>query len=67
MWSRRGIISLGSASATVRRWANERPRVNYQLIVTLSAGGCVIGCAGLRQAGYPLGEAEVGIELDPDH
>ena len=50
-----------------RRWATESPRLNYQFIVTLAAGGSVIGCAGLRQAGYPPGEAEVGIELHPDH
>lgn len=27
----------------------------------------MIGCAGLRQAGHPPGEAEIGIELHPDH
>ena len=50
-----------------RRWATDSPRLNYQLIITLGRGGPVIGCAGLRQAGYPSGRAEVGIELDPDH
>ena len=50
-----------------RRWATDSPRLNYQFIITLGRGGPVIGCAGLRQAGYPSGGAEVGIELDPDH
>ena len=50
-----------------RQWAAESPRLNYQLIVTLGTKGPVIGCAGLRQADHPPGEAEVGIELNPDH
>jgi ribosomal-protein-alanine N-acetyltransferase len=55
------IIRLAS------QWAAESPRLNYQLIVTLAANGTVVGCTGLRQAGYPSGEAEVGIELSPLH
>jgi [ribosomal protein S5]-alanine N-acetyltransferase len=50
-----------------RLWAAESPRLNYQLIITLGLGATVIGCAGLRQAGYPPREAEVGIELDPEY
>ena len=50
-----------------RLWAAESPRLNYQLIITLGPGATVIGCAGLRQAGYPAREAEVGIELDPEY
>ena len=50
-----------------RQWATESPRLNYQLIITLGTRGTVIGCGGLRQAGYPPGEAEIGIELNPDH
>jgi len=50
-----------------RQWASERPRVNYQLIITLAVEGSVIGCGGLRQAGYPPGEAEIGIEVHPDY
>jgi [ribosomal protein S5]-alanine N-acetyltransferase len=50
-----------------RLWAAELPRLNYQLIITLGPATKVIGCAGLRQAGYPPGEAEVGIELDPEY
>jgi len=56
-----GIVRLA------RLWAADLPRLNYQLIITLGPGGQVIGCAGLRQAGYPPGEAEVGIELDPEY
>ena len=50
-----------------RLWATDSPRLNYQLIITLGVRGRVIGCAGLRQAGYPPREAEVGIELDPEY
>jgi [ribosomal protein S5]-alanine N-acetyltransferase len=56
-----GIVRLA------RLWAADLPRLNYQLIITLGPGGKVIGCAGLRQAGYPPGEAEVGFELDPEY
>ena len=52
---------------SARLWAAESPRLNYQLIITLASGATVIGCAGLRQTGYPPGEAEVGIELDPEY
>lgn len=48
-------------------WATESPRINYQLIITLDRGERTIGCAGLRQADHPFGEAEVGIELCPDY
>lgn len=48
-------------------WAAELPRLNYQLIVTLGTHGPAIGCVGLRQAGYPCGEAEVGVEFNPLH
>ena len=51
---------------TSRRWAVEHPRVNYQLIVILNSCSSVIGCAGLRKAGHPSGEAAIGIELHPD-
>ena len=50
-----------------REWASESPRLNFQLIVTLSEGGLVIGCAGLRQKGQRRGEAEIGIEFNPHY
>ncbi|MEE2664172.1 MAG: GNAT family N-acetyltransferase [Myxococcota bacterium] len=48
-------------------WALATPRLNHQLMITLGSNGPVIGCAGVRQAGCPSGEAEVGVELNPDH
>ena len=51
--------------ATARQWATESPRRNYQLMI--EAAEATIGCAGLRQIGHPPGEAEVGVELHPDH
>lgn len=45
-------------------WAAEAPRLNLQLAVTpRGAPGDVIGSAGLRRAGLPPGEAELGVEL----
>ena len=52
---------------TFMAWAAEQPRLNYQLAVCHES--CLtplIGCAGLRRAGCPEGEAELGIELAPD-
>ncbi len=48
-------------------WAQAKVRLNYQLIITLTDQADVIGCAGLRTLGYPEGEAEVGIEIDPEN
>lgn len=48
-------------------WASQNPRENYQLIVEVVGGSKVIGCAGLRQVGCPINEAEVGVEIHPDH
>jgi len=47
------------------QWAAETPRENFQFMLSL-ADGPAIGCAGLRQRGCGPGEAEVGIELDPE-
>src|SRR5262245_14851590 len=49
------------------QWATVSPRLNYQLIVSLGTDGRVLGSVGLRQAGYPAGEAELGVELNPLH
>jgi len=48
-------------------WAAEVPRLNYQLAITpRGAPAEVIGSAGLRGAGLPAGEAELGLELAAD-
>ena len=52
---------------TFMAWAEEQPRLNYQLALCRKAGLMpLIGCAGLRRAGCREGEAELGIELAPD-
>ena len=49
------------------RWANERPRLNYQLAITKrESPGDLLGCCGLRSEGCDSGVAELGIELAPD-
>jgi RimJ/RimL family protein N-acetyltransferase len=51
---------------TFQEWAAERPRRNYQLaIVQRKEPGELVGCAGLRAAGFEPGLAELGIELAP--
>jgi len=50
-----------------RDWAKQQPRQNYQLaVVQLGEPFALIGCAGLRRAGLPEDEAELGMELAPD-
>jgi RimJ/RimL family protein N-acetyltransferase len=51
-----------------RGWACEAPRSNYQLaIATRGAPSEVIGCAGIRREGRGDRQAELGIELAPEH
>lgn len=46
-----------------RAWAEETPRLNYQLAIT--EGETLIGCCGLRMKDARPGTAEFGIELAP--
>jgi ribosomal-protein-alanine N-acetyltransferase len=48
-------------------WAVEDPRSNFQYAVVLEESDTVIGCAGLRRKGLPAGEAEIGVEINPDY
>lgn len=48
------------------KWAMEQPRVNYQFVVILAEYTLVIGCAGIRSKGCPIGSAEIGIEIAPE-
>ena len=57
----------GHLFETFQAWASERPRLNYQLaIVHRQEPQALVGCCGLRGAGRPAGEAELGLELAPD-
>lgn len=47
-------------------WQGEVPRLNLQLGIIERATGRLCGCAGLRRAGAPEGQAVLGIELAPD-
>ena len=49
------------------RWARESPRLNFQFVIARGASEPTIGCAGVRRAGAAPGEAEVGIELNPEY
>jgi RimJ/RimL family protein N-acetyltransferase len=59
---------LRALLATFVAWGAESPRQNYQLALALRAAPeRVVGSAGLRRAGAPAGEAELGLELAPAH
>ena len=48
------------------RWSAELPRQNYQLaVIERTSAQELIGCAGVRCAGFDGGVAELGIELAP--
>jgi len=47
-------------------WSEELPRRNYQFVVE-NKNLEVIGCAGVRTGDCVPGEAEIGIEFDPEH
>ncbi|MEH2024122.1 GNAT family N-acetyltransferase [Nostoc sp.] len=49
------------------QWETEVPRCNYQLAIVDRRNLELIGCGGLRQDGYAAGQAELGIELAPQH
>jgi RimJ/RimL family protein N-acetyltransferase len=54
--------------ATFHEWARQQPRQNYQLaVVHRQEPRALVGCAGLRRAGFPPEQAEVGMELAPDY
>jgi ribosomal-protein-alanine N-acetyltransferase len=53
--------------ADAQAWAQELPRRNYQLAICFRPNRGAIGSVGLRQRGWPEGEAEVGFELNPVH
>lgn len=48
------------------KWARREPRTNFQFAVVLKTTDAVIGCAGIRLHGYSIGEAEIGIEINPN-
>lgn len=49
-------------------WADEQPRLNYQLAIVQRWQPCLlVGCCGLRGSGCEVGEMELGIELAPDY
>lgn len=64
-----GTIDAAWAHALFDRivaWQHEVPRLNLQLGIIERASGRLCGCAGLRRAGAPEGQAVLGIELAPD-
>jgi RimJ/RimL family protein N-acetyltransferase len=52
---------------TFLAWADEEPRSNWQLAVSLrDAPRSLVGSCGLRRGDLPAGTAEFGLELAPD-
>lgn len=53
---------------TFALWASEQPRRNYQLaVVRRQKSEALVGCCGLRRAGFGEHRAELGIELAPGY
>ncbi|MFT7653371.1 MAG: ribosomal-protein-alanine N-acetyltransferase [Candidatus Azotimanducaceae bacterium] len=52
---------------TAIAWSAELPRSNFQLAICLKNSDEPIGSIGLRGKGYLRNEAEIGIEVDPNH
>lgn len=46
-------------------WSGESPRQKYQLAIVLPEDGRVVGTVGLRVQDPELGEADLGVGLDP--
>lgn len=47
-------------------WADEQPRLNFQLAIA-RLDGLLVGCCGLRMKDLPPGKAELGVELAPPY
>ncbi len=60
-------LGVGAIIAAALSWAREDPRRNYQLAITRAGDDTPIGLVGLRTAGRAAGEAELGVEVAPDH
>lgn len=60
--------STGALLGLFASWAEQSPRVNYQLAIAMRAAPVVlIGSCGLRGADCEPGVAELGIELAPQY
>jgi ribosomal-protein-alanine N-acetyltransferase len=44
-----------------------RPRIKFQLAVTLKSNGQLIGTCGIRLVSFDAREGDIGYELSPDH
>jgi RimJ/RimL family protein N-acetyltransferase len=61
-------VPPGALLTMFQDWATEHPRRNYQFaVVQRREPYSLVGCAGLRCAGLPSGQAEFGVELAPDY
>jgi ribosomal-protein-alanine N-acetyltransferase len=53
---------------TFALWAAEQPRRNWQLAIVQRDGArALVGCCGLRRAGWEEGSAEIGVGLAPEY
>lgn len=59
-------ISAERLIELARAWRVATPRKNFQLAIVHRKFGHTIGSVGIRQEGYRAGEAEIGIEIDPN-
>ncbi len=63
-----GAVAPDTLLTMFQDWATHNPRQNYQLaVVQRHEPYALVGCAGLRRAGLPPDQAELGMELAPDY
>jgi RimJ/RimL family protein N-acetyltransferase len=66
-WTRRTEEDVREFVRMLVAWRIEEPRTRFQLAVTLSESGTLIGTCGVRKRAVDATEADVGIELAPAH
>lgn len=66
-WVQRTEADVRDFVGQFLEWQAAEPRYRFQLAITLSDGGRLIGNCGIRQPQAGLRAAEIGFEIAPEH
>ena len=66
-WNDRSEADVQGLVEMFLGWQLEQPRRRFQLAITLSESGPVIGNCGIRRKADNSWEADIGYELSPEH
>lgn len=66
-WTERTEADVRDFVARFLAWQTAKPRLKYQLAVTLREGGKLIGNCGIRQTEVGARTADLGFEIAPEH